>query len=178
MRILMPSIVDPSVEMGGAWKSTRGLISALRGKPLHADVHVIPLPARSRAAHHTRQCFALARSFISPLPSKILFSRSAGMISSMRRILQEREFDLILINGTDLLWLLPCLSRDTRVALFAHNIEHQLFADQIRNETISAVLKPILRRDCARLRDILPSRVELRGIEPLTSALRTRRSPS
>ena len=149
----MPSIVDPSLEMGGAWKVTRGLLSVLRGEPLHAQVHVIPAPLRSGAAHRARQYSAFARSLISPLPSKIQFSRSARMISAVRRILKEQEFDLILINGTDLLWLLPYLPRNRRVALVAHNIEHQLFADQITFELTPALLKPLLLRDCQRLRE-------------------------
>lgn len=152
MRILMPSIVDPSIEMGGAWRVTRGLLSVLRGGPLGAEVHVVPAPARSPAAHRARQYISFARSLVSPLPSKIQFSRSDRMISAVRRFLQRQAFDLILINGTDLLWLLPYLPRSIGLVLVAHNIEHELFADQIAYEPTPALLKSLFLRDCRRLR--------------------------
>ena len=152
MRILMPSIVDPSHETGGAWRVTRGLLSVLRGEPLRAEVHVVAAPTRSPAAHRARQYASLARSLVSPLPSKIQFSRSGRMIAPVRQLLQRQAYDLILINGTDLLWLLPYLPRDTRLVLVAHNIEHELFADQIDSEPVPALLKRLLQRDCRRLR--------------------------
>jgi hypothetical protein len=152
MRILMPSIVDPSIDIGGAWTVTRGLLSVIRGEPLNAEVHVIPVPARSRAAHRTRQYASLARSLVSPFPAKIHFSRSAAMISGVRRALREKSFDLILINGSDLLWLLPYLPSTAAVALVAHNVEHELFADQIACQSAPGLLQALLRRDCERLR--------------------------
>ena len=148
----MPSIVDPSIEMGGAWTVTRGLLAVLRGAPLHAEVHVVALPARSGAVHRARQYASFARSLVSPLPSKILFNRSARMISAVRRLLERHAFDLILINGTDLLWLLPYLPPDVGRAVIAHNIEHELFADQITHEFSAAFAKRFLLRDCGRLR--------------------------
>lgn len=152
MRILMPSIVDPLTEMGGAWSVTRGLLAALRGGPAHAEVDVVSTPTRSPVAHRARQYASVARSLVSPLPSKIQFSRSNRMLSAVRRVLQRRAFDLILINGTDLLWLLPYLPRNIGLALVAHNIEHELFADQISCQPVPGILKGLLLRDCRRLR--------------------------
>jgi hypothetical protein len=43
------------------------------------------------------------------LPAKIEFSRERRISSEVRRLLREHQFDLVMLNGTDLLWLLPYL---------------------------------------------------------------------
>ena len=151
IRILMPSIVDPAVQLGGAWTMTRGLLRLLREGPLRAEVEVVAIRQRSRAAHRFRQCSAVARSLLTGLPAKIGFSRDRRTSCEVLRLLGRQRYDLVLLNGSDLLWLLPSLPSGTKRMLVAHNIEHLLFDAQLRWAARGLALR-VLRRDHERLR--------------------------
>jgi hypothetical protein len=69
---------------------------------------------------------------VTGLPAKIAFSRDRRTLSEVARLLRQQRFDLVVLNGTDLLWLLPHLPGGTKRVLVAHNIEHQLFAEQLK----------------------------------------------
>ena len=149
----MPSIVDPSIDIGGAWTVTRGLLSVIRGEPLNAEVHVIPVSARSRASpSHT------TIRIVSPF---------SGLAVSGENSLQPLRCDdlrrapssagKVIRSDTDQ-WkrpvvaaALPAIHRCRRPCV-AHNVEHELFADQIACQSAPALLKALLRRDCERLR--------------------------
>ena len=153
-RILMPSIVDPAFQIGGAWTYTRGLVNLLQTAPFHAEVVSVSTVHGSRNAHRLRRYCAFAQSLISRLPAKISFQHSRRMLAAVKRHLREQDFDIILLNGTDLLWLLPSLPSGPARILCAHNIEHHLYAAQLQYEYPSSRFpKPLLLRDCARLRE-------------------------
>jgi len=153
MRILMPSIVDPVSQLGGAWTATRGLVDLLRASPFDAEVVLVPPDVLSPTAHRARQYLALAQSFVSGVPAKFQFKFSRRVLATMKDLLSKADFDLILINGSDLLWMLPHLPPAAARILVAHNVEHLLYADQIAVEGPHWLpLKSILRSDCARLR--------------------------
>jgi len=132
IRVLMPSIVDPELQVGGAWTMTRALVRLLREGPLGAEVEIVSNPHRSRAGHLLQQWSAIGQSFVSNLPAKILFSQTRRMRLDVERFLHEGNFDLVVLNGCDLLWLLQYLPNKSKCLLVAHNIEHQLFAAQSR----------------------------------------------
>jgi hypothetical protein len=72
-----------------------------------------------------------------------------------------------MLNGTDLLWLLPYLPDGMPRMLVAHNIEHQLFAAQIgANSTLPRLAADVLRKDCERLR-----RYEAGGLRAMRNAI-------
>ncbi len=148
----MPSIIDPAAQVGGAWTVTRSILGLLRDGPLQAQVEVVAVQRRSLAAHRLRQSVAMARSLVSRLPSKIEFARSRGFASKVRALCRQ-PFDLFVLNGTDLLWLLPDLPAATRTVLIALNIEHQLFASQIGGFRGGGFAGSLLRRDLNKLRD-------------------------
>jgi glycosyltransferase involved in cell wall biosynthesis len=151
MRILLPSIVDPWPHRGGAGAATRGFLSLLRRAPLSAEVDVV-VP-RSPLPHVLRQLLALARSSLSPWPSKALFLDTRGFRRSIGRRLATRRYDLVLINGGDLLWMVPQLPAGVPKLLYAHNLERDLFASQL--DGLHAPLRWALgrlRRDLDKLR--------------------------
>ncbi len=129
MRILLPSIVDPRTHRGGAGAATRGLLSLLQRPPLAADVDVVapssPLP------HVVRQLIAVTRSSLSSWPSKALFLDTLAFRRAIGHMVATRRYDLVLINGGDLLWMLPLLPRGVPRVLYAHNLERDLFAAQL-----------------------------------------------
>lgn len=155
MRILMPSIVDPREARGGAWTATRGLIRVLELAWPGVAIECIPVPSRSRAAHRVRQlrCLVQGAAAIGP-PAKIAFSRSASLRRRVIASLRSAKPDLIILNGSDLLWLLAVLPDDAKVLLVAHNIEHELYRGQLSTvEKRSSMAARLLRRDCARLKE-------------------------
>jgi hypothetical protein len=153
MRVLMPSIVDPALQLGGGWTCTRGLLSLLSRRPFDAEVVPVPPVVSFQMTHSARRYTALARSLVSGLPAKFQFHYSRRMLASVERLLREQRFDLILLNGSDLLWMLPHLPPGPPRILVAHNIEHLLYADQIDIQYPGAGFrKNLLLRDCARLR--------------------------
>ena len=167
MRILMPSIVDPALNLGGAWTSTRGILDLLRSTPFEAEVVCVPTANLSWAAHRTRRYLALAQSLFSGRPAKFQFQYSRQMLATVGQLLHEQDFDLILLNGSDLLWMLPHLPPSAARMLFAHNIEHLLYADQINIRYPSpSPLKTLLQKDCARLRE-----QELAGLQAVGNVL-------
>jgi hypothetical protein len=154
MRILMPSIIDPALELGGAWTSTRGFMNLLRAPPFDAEIVCVPPAGLSWTAHRARRYFAIAKSQLSGLPAKFQFQYSRRTLARVKRLLREPDFDLIVLNGSDLLWMLPHLPPGRPRLLIAHNIEHLLYADQLHFRYPHAGLqKAFLLRDCARLRE-------------------------
>lgn len=153
MRILLPSIVDPALSGGGAWTVTRELVRMLKEGPLAAEVEVVALPRYAGRRRRVRQARAIAASLLSPRPAKIQFAFDRHLRARTRVALASRPFDLALINGTDLLWLLSELPPALPRALVAHNIESQLFSAQVSSTGLA--VRPFSRwanRECARLR--------------------------
>ncbi len=167
MRILMPSIVDPRSHSGGAWTVTSGIMNLLCTSPFDAEVISVPPVEMSWTAHRARRYVALAQSLVSGLPAKFQFQYSRQMLARVKRLLGDQDFDLLLLNGSDLLWMLPHLPPSTATLLVAHNIEHLLYADQIHFEYPQPSLqKTLLLRDHARL-----CRHELAGLRAVGNVM-------
>jgi len=154
VRILVPSIVDPQRHLGGAGTWTRGFISLLAKEPLGSEIEcIVPVSTLSRF-NRLRQATSLLRALASPLPSKALFLRTPSFRRTLARRLGDGGFDLVVINGGDLLWILDEIPAAMPVLLVAHNIEHALFASQI--ESLGLARGPLgrwLRRDWCKLRN-------------------------
>jgi hypothetical protein len=167
MRILMPSIVDPKSHSGGAWTVTGGLMNLLCTSPFDAEVVSVPPAEISWTAHRAKRYVALAQSLVSGLPAKFQFQYSRQMLARVKGLLRDQDFDLLLLNGSDLLWMLPHLPPSPARLLVAHNIEHFLYADQIHFAYPQPSLqKTLLLRDHARL-----CRHELAGLRAVGNAM-------
>jgi len=150
----MPSIVDPATHRGGAGTVTRALLRVLASPPLTAETQVLFPASARRRFHRARQVASLARSLVSSLPSKPLLTHSKRFRRDVQRHLRNEHFDLVIVNGSDLLWVLPYLSKNIPRVLIAHNIEHQLFRSQIDCLfPVTSFLRSCLIRDCDQLRD-------------------------
>ncbi len=94
----------------------------------------------------------LGRSYRRCHPKLLTYSRC--FLSDVQVLLDKQKFDLVLINGSDLLWLLSHLPPGIPKILLAHNIEHQLFLSQINGLYAgSRLARGALMRDWRRLRD-------------------------
>jgi len=154
LRILVPSIVDPTTHRGGAGTVTRTLFKLLQCSPLNAQITPVPPTYAPETLHRLRQFSSLTRSLLSPLPSKAEFTHSGRFLRAVQRLLREHEFDLVLLNGSDLLWLLPELPSHIPRILIAHNIEHDLYLTHINSVNLPLnLLRYMLLRDWRRLHD-------------------------
>jgi len=153
LRILMPSIVNPREERNGAAAVTRGLLKTLACAPLNAHVDCLPARDRPRRWHSFAQACSLLLSSVSDLPAKAAFLYSKEFRERVVSRVRSEPYDLVILNGADLLWISDDIPASIPRILVAHNIEHLLFATQI--ETLGWLhrpLKGLLRKDCARLK--------------------------
>ena len=103
--LLIASLVNPATHPGGAGTYTRGLVAALqRGKSGHKVELVGPLHAPPGPWYRSRQALSLARSCLSELPAKVLFTRQRELKMRIRDAVRHHSFDAVLINGSDMLW--------------------------------------------------------------------------
>ncbi len=161
MKILMPSIVDPTSHRGGAGTVTRGFLSVLRQPPLCASIDTLVVEGGSPARQRLRRFASLARSLFSDLPAKVGFSYTRSFRERVRAKIREEDPSLVLINGADLLWILDEVPPTIPCVLLAHNLEHELFRSQIESlRCIRGLFRSFLERDCARLKAF-----ELEGME-------------
>ena len=148
----MPSIVDPRVAHSGAATVTRNLTSLLESPPLCASVECVAVHRTVGRAHRVRQAAAIARSIVSALPAKVEFTFSREFESRVLDLARTGRYDLVMINGSDLLWLEPLLPHGLPRLLVAHNIEYQLFESQV--ERVNATFpgaRALLRRERERV---------------------------
>lgn len=147
-KILMVSLVDPATHPGGAGAYTRGLVAALRNGTNRFDVELVgPRHAPPGSWHRVRQALSLAQSCMSSLPAKILFARRHELRIRVREAVSSRRFDAVLINGGDMLWVRDELPSHLPTVVVAHNLEHQLLAQQLAPYRI---LSPLLSREVAK----------------------------
>jgi hypothetical protein len=129
MRILMPSVVDPNEGFGGGWTFTRGLLELLRRVYSGVLIDIVPVPVLAGMERRLWQAWSFARGTLGPLPVKVSFNERAEL---RRMLASATRPDLVVLNGSDLLWTLPYLPAGGPVVVVAHNLEHRLFAGQVR----------------------------------------------
>jgi glycosyltransferase involved in cell wall biosynthesis len=153
--------VNPEVERNGAATVTRGLLKVLNSQPFGAEVDFIPFHREPRKWHRLAQARSVLQAFVSDLPSKAVFLKSREFLEQVKARIRQKTYDLIVLNGSDLLWISEFLPPSIPRILVAHNIEHRLFDYQIQNlGTLYGPLRRVLRKDCQRLEAF-----EWRGIQ-------------
>jgi glycosyltransferase involved in cell wall biosynthesis len=150
LRILMPSIVDPGIRRGGAWTVTRGLVELFRRGPWNAELAILVPP--EPLCRRLRQAACLAAAHWTGIPAKVRFLDRRAFRNQVRSKLAREHFDLLVINGTDLLWCLDEAPRPISTLAVVHNREALLYADQIAVALPRAGrLQRLLLADSARL---------------------------
>jgi glycosyltransferase involved in cell wall biosynthesis len=167
LRILMVSIVDPAGSLNGAGTVTRGLLRVFEAPDLRATVESLAIPPPSYHYHSLRQMGSIARSFVYAMPAKAAYTFSRNFRDRVLERANREHFDLVILNGSDLLWLDNILPSTIPRLLIAHNIEHLLFAAQAETlERSFPLLRPILRWECRRM-----ERFETAGIQSVRNAI-------
>jgi glycosyltransferase involved in cell wall biosynthesis len=163
----MLSIVNPYLERNGAATVTRGLLKLLALPPLEAQIDCVPVRAEPFRWHRLAQARSLLLGLVSTLPVKAAFLYSKKFRDKVVARVGSERYDLVVLNGADLLWTLDYLPASIPRILAAHNIEHVLFRAQIQN--LGWMYRPfagLLRKDCQRLKDY-----ELEGIREIGNVI-------
>lgn len=165
LRVLMASIVDPAIRRGGAWTVTRGLATLFRRDPWNADLTILVPP--EPISRRLRQAYCLATAHWNGVPAKVRFLRYRAFRNQIRRRLERDHFDLLVINGSDLLWCLDEAPPLLPTLVVVHNRESELFAGQVAATIPRArLLHRLLLGESARLR-----RFELDGLRRAQAAI-------
>ena len=134
---------------------------------LRATVESLAIPPPSYHYHSLRQMGSIARSFVYAMPAKAAYTFSRNFRDRVLERANREHFDLVILNGSDLLWLDNILPSTIPRLLIAHNIEHLLFAAQAETlERSFPLLRPILRWECRRM-----ERFETAGIQSVRNAI-------
>lgn len=167
LRILMVSIVDPARSLSGASTVTRGLLRVFEAPDLRATVECLAIRPPSNHYHSLRQIGSVARSFVYAMPAKAAFTFSRDFRDRVLERANCEHFDLVILNGSDLLWLETVLPSTIPRLLIAHNIEHLLFAAQAETlERSFPPLRPVLSWERRRM-----ERFETAGIQSVRNAI-------
>ena len=125
MKILVPSIIDPQSFRGGARAATLGLLRVLKSEPLLAEIDLLTANIKSGSmAHRVRRFASIVHSMFSTLPSKAIFHRTREFRTRLLRVLSEKDYDVVLINGSDLIWVLDLVESRIPTVVLAHNLEY------------------------------------------------------
>ena len=163
----MVSIVDPAHSLSGASTVTRGLLRVFEAPDLRATVECLATRPPSNHYHSLRQIGSIARSFVYAMPAKAAFTFSRNFRDRVLERANREHFDLVIINGSDLLWLDTVLPSTIPRLLIAHNIEHLLFAAQAETlERSFPLFRPVLRWERRRM-----ERFETAGIRSVGNAI-------
>jgi len=160
LHILVLSIVNPEVERNGAATVTRGLLKLLKLASFPSQVDCIPVRSELLKWRRFAQAYSLVQSSVSTLPAKAIFLQSRHFLDEVNARIRSAHWDVVILNGSDLLWISEYLPSSIPRILVAHNIEHLLFYSQIQN--LSWAYRPVrglLCKDWQRLQDF-----ELQGI--------------
>lgn len=126
-RILLISVVDPAAGTGGGWTATRGLIRTLVAALPGVELKSIALPERSALHRRFRQALAIAGSLTGGLPAKVGYATCRTVVRKLR---DTPAPDLVVINGSDMFWVLPYLPSGVPVVAVEMNLEYRLVGQQ------------------------------------------------
>ncbi|MGB8273752.1 MAG: glycosyltransferase [Alphaproteobacteria bacterium] len=155
MKILFLSPFDRALHKGGGAAYSQSLVDMLGRPPLGAEVDELWPNRLTGGVRGLRrrllQFFSVAGSLVSALPAKALFLYSRKFVPMIHEALARTNYDMIIINGGDLLWVLEAIPSQLPVILLAHNIESKLYRSQINSLRVPRIAKSLMLRDCRKL---------------------------
>ena len=75
----------------------------------------------------------MALSILKQLPYSAAKYYSKKYLTKIKNILDKDNYDTVIIDHAQLGWLLPLLAAESKVIFIAHNLEHQLYQEQLKN---------------------------------------------
>ncbi len=131
---------------------TASILRLLAGPEFRATLRELSFEAApSRPVHLLRNLLAMARALVSPLPAKVLRFRSGRFQRRLLRLLAHEAFDLVLISGLEMMWCRRLVAGKAPVLYLCHNLEGDLYWQQVRRLPAVPLLGSIARRDARKL---------------------------
>lgn len=151
-RILFLTPVPPGQVVGGGDTATISFLQLLSRLSFPTTVTVVPMRRlQSWLSHRLLQVLSLTRSIFSSLPSKTLFTLPIGSLRRLRRRVRSSDYDYIIINGGELLFLTSFLPPKQVAVGIEHNVEFLLFAEMTQRLRKYPLISPLFERDLAKL---------------------------
>ena len=106
------------------------------------DPGLISVRSEPRKWHRLAQARSVLTSFVSDLPAKAIFLKSREFRETVEAQIRQNSYDLIVVNGSDLLWTCDFLPASIPRILVAHNMEHLLPVRKASSEHVSSAARP------------------------------------
>ena len=169
MRILLVTTVMPHRMRLGGEVVTQNFVDAigdlghtcdLVAYRHHGDDSPLPANFHSAGAWHietemsgARPYWWLARSVLYREPYLCSKFRSGNLLRTARSLLAEHRYDCLILDHTNLGWLLDPLDFDGPVVFVAHNLESRLYADEAAShDRYGALKRAVYAREAEQLR--------------------------
>ncbi len=137
---------------GGGATAARSVVDCLRSISATTNITLLSLrQQKSKCPHHLKQALSLLRSLLSRLPSKSFFDMPVFGYGPMLREIKDNKYDCIVINGGALFFLAPHLPKNTLNVCVVHNIEHELYREQLKQWAKLPLLAKIADIDLKKL---------------------------
>jgi len=152
MHFLIINHKDSAQHYGGPTykKSIISLIASAFPNSLFDELFFEQRNAPPRGLLHKGFSFFL--SLFSALPAKAYHFYSASFRKTIERHLKNKSYDGVIINGIDILWSINSIPSHIPKIYIAHNIEHQLQAQQVDHLPKIPITSSLLQRDLKKLR--------------------------
>lgn len=160
-RALFITAEDPGSTGTGGGIYTRATIRLLRASQVFDSVDITYTFRRSyRLPKRAERFLGLVQSLGSTYPEKSLASHSRGRLRAIMAAAWSGNYDAVILNHSELLWLLPKLPPSCAKILVSHNVEHKLWRARVANDgRLPRWLRHLLMRDAGKF-----ERLELDGI--------------
>lgn len=166
MKILFLTTILLSQRRNGGEVSTQCFIDALNENGHHVTVlgylrkgdylenqthntHIVSERVTETSSSKLDTIFWLFKSFLINLPYSSVKFYSKKYVQMVEHFLSTEDYDIVVIDQPQLSWLEPLVSRKKRIAMIAHNVEHQIY-EELARKTKKTLLKFIYKRE-ARL---------------------------
>lgn len=78
---------------------------------------------------------------------------SQKYISQLKAILKKEKFDIFIIDHAQMGWLIPFLDNQVKVIFIAHNVEHEIYLEQLKNSQ-SHISQSVYKREAYLIKDM------------------------
>lgn len=145
--LFISHVKDRSLSNGGAVFSS-SVLSLIKAAFLDAEVtECYIVSANPTLTRLFRKAAALARSFFSLLPSKSWYFRTQAFAARLRREMAHKQYDLVVIDHAEMLWVKDFIPEEIPIVHVSHNIEHLLYAQYVAKYSAWPCIGVFLERD-------------------------------
>lgn len=110
------------------------------------------LPSNPKVTKTFRKISSLLQSACSEFPAKVRYFYSREFSERIQHELTVNEYDLVVLDHAEMLWVVDLLPRNVPVIHISHNIEHCLYMQYVEKYNGWPVMGSMLKRDAVKYR--------------------------